>query len=149
MVIYLEGAVNFIVIAPLLELAGFYDPPFHLRSEASVRVEFADKTEQIFQGRIDGFVLQDYLWIVLVESKRTSFGVEVALPQAIAYMAANPHPEKTTFALVSNGAYSMFIKLSQGQYSFSEDFSLNRRQNELYNVLQILNRIKLLPAQKS
>jgi hypothetical protein len=78
-----------------LELAGFYDPPFHLRSEASVRVEFADKTEQIFQGRIDGFVLQDYLWIVL------------------------------------------------------EDFSLNRRQNELYNVLQILNRIKLLPAQKS
>jgi hypothetical protein len=94
-------------------------------------------------------VLQDYLWIVLVESKRTSFSVEVALRQAIAYMAANPHPEKTIFALVSNGAYSMFIKLSQGQYSFSEDFSLNRRQNELYNVLQILNRIKLLPAQKS
>lgn len=32
----LEGGVDFIVIAPLLELAGFYEAPFRLRSEASV-----------------------------------------------------------------------------------------------------------------
>lgn len=28
------------------------------------------------------------------------------------------------------------------QYSFSEDFSLNRQRNELYDVLRILNRLK-------
>lgn len=138
----LEGAVNFIVISPLLEIAGFYDPPFHLRSEASIRLEIQDDEDKIYQGRIDSLIVQENFWIVLVESKRTSFSVDVALPQAIAYMAANPEPKQPTFGLVSNGAYSIFIKLHQSQYSFSEDFSLNRRHNELYNVLKVLNRLK-------
>ncbi|MDF5726517.1 MAG: type I restriction endonuclease subunit R [Rhizonema sp. PD38] len=138
----LEGVVNFIVIAPLLELAGFYDPPFRLRSEASVRLEIADENDKIYQGRIDSLIVQEHLWIVLVEAKRTSFSIEVALPQALAYMCANPQPQQATFALVSNGTYSMFVKLYQSQYSFSEDFSLNRQRNELYDILQILNRLK-------
>jgi hypothetical protein len=41
-----------------------------------------------------------------------------------------------------NGAYSMFVKLDRSQYSFSEDFSLNRQRNQLYDVLRILNRLK-------
>jgi hypothetical protein len=139
----LEGAVNFIVISPLLELAGFYDPPFHLRSEASVRLEIEDEDEQVYRGRIDGLIVQDHLWIILVESKRTSFSVEVALPQALAYMSANPS-DRPTFGLVSNGAYSIFVKLAHKQYSFSDDFSLNNRQNELYRVLQVLHRLKTL-----
>jgi hypothetical protein len=139
----LEGAVNFIVIAPLLEMAGFYDPPFRLRSEASIRLEVEDEHQKIYQGRIDSLILQEHLWIILVESKRTSFSVELALPQALAYMAANPSGEQPTFGLVSNGAYSMFVKVHHAQYDFSEDFSLNRRRNELYTVLQVLNRLKV------
>lgn len=138
----LEGAVNFIVIAPLLEMAGFYDPPFHLRSEASIRLELADETDTVYQGRIDGLILQERLWIIWVESKRTSFRTEVALPRAIAYMAANPQPEQASFGLVSNGSASMFIKLHDSQYGFSDEFSLNRQKNELYDVLRILNQIK-------
>ncbi len=139
----LEGAVNFIVISPLLEMAGFYDPPFHLRSEASVQIELPDATDKIYQGRIDSLILQEHLWIVLVEPKRTSFSVEVALPQAIAYMVSNQKSTQPTFALVSNGAYSIFVKLHRKQYGLSDDFSVNRRQNELCNVLQILNRLKI------
>ncbi len=138
----LEGVVNFIVIAPLLELAGFYDPPFRLRSEVSVRLEIEDRDKKVYQGRIDSLIIQEHLWIILVEAKRTSFSIEVALPQALAYMSANPQPQKASFGLVSNGAYSMFIKLDRSQYSFSQDFSLNRQQNELYDVLRILNRLK-------
>ena len=140
----LEGAVNFIVIAPLLELAGFYDPPFRLRSEASIRIEIEDENHRVYQGRIDSLIVQEHLWIVLVEAKRTSFSVDVALPQALAYMSANPSKEQPVFALVSNGAYSMFVKLDRHQYGFSQDFSLNRRRNELYDVLRILNRLKNL-----
>lgn len=139
----LEGAVNFIVIAPLLEMAGFYDPPFQLRSETSIRLEVEDEQQKVYQGRIDSLILQEHLWIILVESKRTSFSVELALPQALAYMAANPSEAQPTFGLVSNGAYSMFVKVHHAQYDFSEDFSLNRRQNELYTVLQVLNRLKV------
>ena len=138
----LEGAVNFIVISPLLEMAGFYDPPFHLRSEASVRLELKDDNEKVYQGRIDSLIVQEHFWIILVESKRTSFSVDVALPQAISYMAADP--EQPTFGLVSDRAYSIFVKLHQSQYSFSDDFSLNRRRNELYDVLKVMNRLKTL-----
>jgi hypothetical protein len=142
----LEGAVNFIVIAPLLELAGFYDPPFRLRSEASIRIELADEQDTIYQGRIDSLIVHEQLWIVLVEAKRTSFSIDLALPQILAYMAANPDAQKATFGLVSNGAYSMFVKLYQNQYAFSQDFSLNRRQNELYDILKILHRLKVLQS---
>lgn len=139
----LENAVNFLVISPLLELAGFYDPPFLLKSETSVRFESADENNRIYQGRIDALVVNESLWVVLVESKRTSFNVTTALPQALAYMASNAQ-QSPTFGLVSNGEYSIFIKLDDGRYAFSDDFSLNRRQNQLWDVLQILNRLKTL-----
>jgi hypothetical protein len=140
----LEGGVNFIVIAPLLELAGFYDSPFRLRSEASIRIEIADEDNTVYQGRIDSLIVQEHLWIVLVEAKRTSFSIDVALPQALAYMAADPAPNRPTFGLVSNGAYSMFVKLDRQKYGFSDDFSLNRQRNELHGVLQILNHLNTL-----
>ena len=141
---WLEGGVHFIVIAPLLELVGFYDAPFRLRSEASVRIEIVDEDDRVYQGRIDSLIVQENLWIILVEAKRTSFSIDVALPQALAYMAANPAPHRPTFGLVSNGAYSMFLKLDHQQYGFSDDFSLNRQHNELYNILQVLNYLKTL-----
>jgi hypothetical protein len=146
----LEGGVNFIVIAPLLELAGFYDSPFRLRSEASIRIEIVDEDDTVYQGRIDSLIVQEHLWIVLAEAKRTSFSIDVALPQALAYIAADPvgkaslKENRPTYGLVSNGAYSMFVKLDQARYSFSDDFSLNRQRNELYGVLQILNHLKTL-----
>jgi hypothetical protein len=137
----LENAVNFLVISPLLEMAGLYDPPFLLKSEVSVLFELADKDQTVYQGRIDALVVQQNLWIVMVEAKRTSFNLTTALPQALAYMASGPqdHPK---FGLVSNGEYSIFAKLDQGQYAFSDDFSLNRRRNELWDVLRILNHLK-------
>ncbi|MEM9906446.1 MAG: type I restriction endonuclease [Cyanobacteria bacterium P01_D01_bin.44] len=138
----LENAVNFLVISPLLEMAGLYDPPFLLRSEVSVQFEFEDENQKVYQGRIDALVVRQSLWIVLVESKRTSFNMTTALPQALAYMASSPQ-EGPKFGLVSNGEYSIFVKLNQGQYAFSDDFSLNRRRNELWDVLKILNRLKL------
>jgi hypothetical protein len=49
----LENAVNFLVISPLLEMAGLYDPPFLLRSEVPVQFEFEDESQKVYQGRID------------------------------------------------------------------------------------------------
>jgi hypothetical protein len=137
----LENAVNFLVVSPLLEMAGLYDPPFLLRSEVPVQFDFEDEDQKVYQGRIDALVVQQMLWVVLVEAKRTSFNMTTALPQALAYMASSSQPE-ATFALVSNGEHSIFVKLTGGYYGFSDEFSLNRRRNELVKVLQILNRLK-------
>lgn len=56
-------------------------------------------------------------------------------------MASSPQ-EGAKFALVSNGEHSIFVTLAGGYYGFSDEFSLNRRHNELVNVSQILNRLK-------
>ena len=129
------------VISPILELAGFYDPPFHLRSEVSVKFELEDEDKTVYKGRIDALIVQANLWVIWVEAKRTSFNMTLALPQALTYLAMS-NSATPRYAWVSNGEYSMFVKLDRGQYAFSDDFSLNRRQNELYGVLRILDRLK-------
>jgi hypothetical protein len=135
------------VIAPILELAGFYDPPFHLRSEVSVKFELEDENQTVYKGRIDALIMQDDLWVILVEAKRTSFNMTLALPQALTYLATN-RSATPKYAWVSNGEYSMFVKLDRAEYAFSDDFSLNRRQNELHDVLQILDRLKQIGGAK-
>jgi hypothetical protein len=48
------------------------------------------------------------------------------------------------FGLVSNGGQFMFIKLMNQmglQYSLSDEFSLYRQRNELWDVLKILKRL--------
>jgi hypothetical protein len=137
-----ESTVNFVVISPLLELAGFYDPPFLLRSEVPVELTIEEAGETL-KGRIDNLVILDRLWVLLSESKQTSFNVDVAIPQALTYMMSNPHPDRPGFGLVSNGGYFIFLKvdIATGTYALSEDFSLYRKQNELFGVLAALQKL--------
>lgn len=138
-----EGAVNLMVLSPLLELAGFYDYPFTISAEPTVQISVEDK-EEIYRGRIDVLVLQEQFWLLVVESKRTTFNMDIAIPQALAYMMAHPIQNKPAYGMVTNGSYFMFLKLVKGdspQYALSDDFSLYRRRNELYDVLRVLRRI--------
>jgi hypothetical protein len=140
-----EGVVNLLLTSPLLYLAGLCDPPFKLRAEVSVKIEL-DGGDTMLQGRLDTLVLQNRLWIVVVESKRTTFPCPDAIPQALAYMMANPNPDLPSFGLVTNGDQFIFVKSAKHpslQYDFSDDFSLfGRRHNELWDVLRILKRLK-------
>jgi hypothetical protein len=138
-----EGAVNFVVMSLLLELASFYDPPFLLQSEVSVNIEVAD-LDVIYQGRIDALVLQEQLWILLLESKRTTFNFDIAIPQALTYMVSHAQIDRPIFGLVSNGGQFMFLKLlrqNELRYALSDEFSLYRERNELCDVLKILKRL--------
>jgi Type I restriction enzyme R protein N terminus (HSDR_N) len=141
-----EGAVNLLLTSPLLYLAGLCDPPFKIQAEVSVKIEIADG-DTMLQGRIDTLVLQNRLWIVVVESKRTTFPCPDAIPQALAYMMANPNPDLPSFGLVTNGDQFIFVKSAKvpfPQYDLSDDFSLfARRRNELADVLKILKRLKV------
>jgi hypothetical protein len=140
-----EGAINLLLTSPLLYLAGLCDPPFKIRAEVSVKIEIADG-DTILQGRIDTLVLQNRLWIVVVESKRTTFPCPDAIPQVLAYMMANPNSDLPSFGLVTNGDQFIFVKSVKTPlplYDLSDDFSLfSRRRNELSEVLRILKRLK-------
>jgi Type I restriction enzyme R protein N terminus (HSDR_N) len=141
-----EGAINLLLTSPLLYLTGLCDPPFKIQAEVSVKIELADG-DTTLQGRIDTLVLQNRLWIVVVESKRTTFPCPDAIPQALAYMMTNPSPDLPSFGLVTNGDQFIFVKSAKvpfSQYDLSDDFSLfARRRNELEDVLKILKRLKI------
>ena len=138
-----EGAVNLIVVSPLLELAGFYDPPLRIRAERSVEIAI-EVGKEVLQGRLDFLVVQDQFWCVVIESKRAGFDMELAIPQTLAYIVASPNSDRPVFGMVTNGSEFFFIKLTQQgipQYDISDVYSLLPRQNKLYEVLGTLKRI--------
>ncbi|MDB9312777.1 restriction endonuclease subunit R [Spirulina sp. CS-785/01] len=135
-----EETIKLIILSPLLKLAGFYDPPFQFRAEETVQVT-VEGEEKTYRGRVDALVLQEKFWVVVIESKETSFSLEIAIPQALTYMLASPQAEKPVFGMVTNGGNFVFLKLIKTpslQYELSTVFSLLPRPNQLYKVLPIL-----------
>ena len=134
----LEGTINLVVTAPLLELLGFVDPPFRLKSPYGIALELEDPIETI-RGFVDVLVLQERLWILTVESKRTSISVPAAFPQLLAYMAANPDRSLPNYGMATNGDEFVFLKLGDNsEYDVSRSFSLFPQRHELSQVAQIL-----------
>lgn len=137
-----EGTVNLIMVAPLLELLGLYDPPYKIRSEEPVKIELA-ASDTLLQGVIDAVVVQQQFWIILIEAKPYGFNVSLAVPQALAYMSGGSKAA-VRYGLVTNGEDYLFIKLnSQNQrYGLSRKFTLsNPRHNELWDVVRVIKQI--------
>lgn len=89
-------------------------------------------------------VLQNQLWVVVLESKKTALSVWSALPQTLAYLVANPQPLQPSFAMMTNGDDILFVKLTQmkhRQYDVSRVFAPFSSNQELYSVLQVLKSI--------
>ena len=133
----LENTVKMVVLAPLLDLAGFYHKPFRIETETSVALEMKDEGT-VIRGRIDVLILKNRLWLLVIESKRSDFAVTRVIPQALAYMLSNSEMVKPTFGMMTNGNEFLFLKTSQHEYANSRLFSLVNPDNELYDVLQVL-----------
>jgi hypothetical protein len=138
----LEEGVKMMMVAPLLDVAGFYDTPFKTRFEPPVQVA-VDTGEEILSGRIDALVVQNQFWVWVLEAKRTTFSLGLGIPQALAYMMCNSETEKPTFGILTGGEDFIFIKLVKQDsplYGLSNKFSI-LNQGELYQVLQVMRRI--------
>lgn len=144
-----EEMVKMVVLSPLLDLADFYRPPFYVETENSIEIALEDEGE-IVRGRIDVMVLKHQFWLLVIESKQSGFSLLTAIPQALAYMLANPHPERPNYGLVTNGSHFIFLKLTKEgslEYAISDEFSLLKRENELYKVLSILKKLSQILSQ--
>ncbi|MEI6329780.1 MAG: type I restriction enzyme HsdR N-terminal domain-containing protein [Pseudanabaena sp. ELA645] len=144
-----ENIVKMAILSPLLDLASFYSSQFAIADEESITVSAIDG-ETIYRGRIDILVIQQSLWILVIESKSSSFSLHKALPQALAYMLASPNPAKTTFGLITNGSEYRFVKLdvtgNAPIYATSSLFSIFPPDDDLPTVLQILRRLAQIIA---
>jgi hypothetical protein len=98
----------------------------------------------IVKGRIDVLVIQQQFWVLAIESKKAEFSLEVARAQTLAYMLANPHQNRPSYGMITNGGSFVFVKLvklQMPQYALSRVFSILSPGNELYYVLGILKGI--------
>lgn len=136
----LENTVMLLLVSPLLAIAGFYDPPFRIKAEESVRITVSD-SEETLQGRIDLLILCDRLWVIVLESKKTILSVWCAVSQALSYAMANPDKDRPIFAMLTNGDDILFIKIQDKEYAFSRIFSPFSSKIDLENSLQILCQI--------
>jgi hypothetical protein len=139
---YLEKAVQISVLSPLLFLADFFLPPFHIKAEQSTEIVSEDDG-MIIRGQLDLIVLKERFWVLVIESKEFSYSPEAGLAQLLAYMLANPEAEKPCFGLLTNGFDFRFIKLlkNPARYGVSNQFNILNEGNELYPVLQIMKRL--------
>ncbi len=139
----LENSVKMVVISPLLDLAGFYQSPFRIETESSIEIKTEDEG-LIIKGRIDVLVIKNRLWLLVIESKRSDFSVTTAIPQALAYMIANPTVDKPTFGMICNGSEFLFLKAVHSSnilYKTSQLFSLFNPKNDLCLVLELLKEL--------
>lgn len=138
----LEETIKLVILSPLLELAGFYSTPYRFRAEVPVEVEALGDNDEVLRGRIDGLVLLDRLWIVVIESKKTTFDLEMALPQTLAHMAASPRRDLPLYGMVANGSSYLFVKTLGDRYGVSDLFGTrSQSHNNLYEVLKILKHL--------
>lgn len=144
-----EGTINHLVISPLLTLAGLYDEPFFVTTEPEVELLLEDRDE-LLRGRIDTLIIEQQLWVLVVESKST-IAFSVALPQALTYMMGNPNPERPVYGLITNGDEFQFIKVliqNNPQYDLSNIFSLLLpHRNQLYDIMRVLKQIRQVMIQ--
>ncbi len=144
----MESIVKMVVLSPLLDLAGYYQAPFQVEGERSVRVTAEDEGE-VIQGSIDVLTVQGQLWVTVIEAKNSEFSLTKAIPQALAYMLGAPDSKRPVFGLMLNGSEFIFLKLVRNQpphYGLSNVFSLLNRGNDWYGVLQVLKRLGALMA---
>jgi hypothetical protein len=145
----IEETVKLVVVAPLLDLAGFYRAPYQIESEVPVQLAIPDDEEGLIQGRIDTLIVRraasqvprGSLWIVLVESKRTQISVHAGIPQALTYLLSRPDGDRPGYGLVSNGSEFLFLKLVGTRYATSNLWSIVNEENDLVRVLQVLRRL--------
>jgi predicted type IV restriction endonuclease len=144
----LESIVKMVVLSPILDLAGFYEPPIRVEGETNIQVSAEDEGE-VVQGNIDVLVVQQMLWVTVIEAKNSEFSITKAIPQTLAYMLDNPNIDRPCFGLIVNGSEFLFLKIQKDgnlKYATSNLFSMLNRGNDLYMVLRILKALQIIVA---
>ncbi len=84
-----EKLIQISVLGPLLLLAGFYEPPFHIQAEKSIEISVPDENGIIVRGRIDILVLKEQVWALVIEAKEAEFSIEAGVSQLLSHMLAS------------------------------------------------------------
>ncbi len=142
----LEETLKIAVISPLLDIADFFLPPFRFSAEEQIQISFKDD-KKIYRGKIDLLVLQDQMWLLVIESKRQALSLSVGIPQVLIYMISHQRRQPShqpLYGMVTNGSNFVFLKMVQKEgkpiYAKSKELLLEEKDDRIH-IAQILKQI--------
>jgi len=142
-----EGQVKFLVLAPLLRLAGFYQAPLSIQLEENIAEIVVEDEDTVIKGRMDILTVNTSqapgFWVLVIEAKNSSVDVFEGLPQLLTYVFKQLEQQSAVWGLVTNGRNYLFSHIYQGQpptYSLLPELSLNY-PDRLVELLQVLKAI--------
>ncbi|MEM6399749.1 MAG: restriction endonuclease subunit R [Cyanobacteria bacterium P01_D01_bin.116] len=146
-----EGQVKFLVIAPLMRLAGFYSYPIQIKLEEDIAEIKIEDEDTIITGRLDILAInkvkklieKTFFWVLLIESKNSSISPFEGLPQLLTYAYESLQQQTSVWGLVTNGQYYQFVYIQQGNpttYYLMPLLNL-MESNRAVELLQVLKAI--------
>ncbi|BAY42631.1 hypothetical protein SAMD00079811_02090 [Scytonema sp. HK-05] len=146
-----KGQVKFLVLAPLMRLAGFYRYPIEIVLEEDIAdIEIEDEDTKI-KGKFDILAVtkakytkvNTFFWVLLIESKNTQIDVSTGLPQLLTYAYKSLEHQESVWGLTTNGRSYQFVNIQQGHsptYHVMPELNLMERQRSIL-LLQVLKAI--------
>ncbi|MEG5032148.1 restriction endonuclease subunit R [Microcoleus sp. AT3-D2] len=145
-----EELVKFLVLSPLMRLAGFFDIPIVLTMEDSIPIEVEDG-DTLIKGRLDVLAVNQpdaelaaaQFWILVVEAKNSAIDPWAGLPQLLTYAYKSLQQQSSVWGLTTNGRNYQFVYLTRGNpctYQILPDLSLTDRERSLL-LAQVLKAI--------
>jgi hypothetical protein len=142
--------VKFLVLSPLMRLAGFFDIPIVLTMEDSIPIEVEDG-DTLIKGRLDILAVNQpdaelaaaQFWILVVEAKNSAIDPWAGLPQLLTYAYKSLQQQSSVWGLTTNGRNYQFVYLTRGNpctYQILPDLSLTDRERSLL-LVQVLKAI--------
>ncbi|MEG4529825.1 restriction endonuclease subunit R [Microcoleus sp. D2_18a_D3] len=145
-----EELVKFLVLSPLMRLAGFFDIPILLTMEDSIPIEVEDG-DILIKGRLDVLAVNQpdaelaaaQFWILVVEAKNSAIDPWAGLPQLLTYAYKSLQQQSSVWGLTTNGRNYQFVYLTRGNpctYQILPELNLIDKERSLL-LAQVLKAI--------
>jgi hypothetical protein len=142
--------VKFLVLSPLMRLAGFFDIPIVLTMEDSIAIEVED-ADTLIKGRLDVLAVNQpdaelaaaQFWILVVEAKNSAIDPWAGLPQLLTYAYKSLQQQSSVWGLTTNGRNYQFVYLTRGNsctYQILPELNLIDKERSLL-LAQVLKAI--------
>ncbi|WP_414527602.1 restriction endonuclease subunit R [Nodularia chucula] len=146
-----EGQIKFLFIAPLMNLAGFYQSSIQITLEENIAEIFVEDEDTSIKGRMDilavnkssASTVNTPFWILVIESKNSSINALEGLPQLLTYAYTSLENQTSVWGLTTNGMDYQFVYIQQGNppiYQLLPKLDITRLESAI-ELLQILKSI--------
>lgn len=147
----LEGQIKFLFLAPLMNLAGFYQPSIKITLEENIAEISVEDEDTNIKGRMDILAVNKFtgetsntpFWILVIESKNSSINALEGLPQLLTYAYTSLEYQTSVWGLTTNGMDYQFVYMQQGNppiYQLLPKLDITRATSAI-ELLQVLKAI--------